>query len=85
MLTFGNCPTEYPSLKPTPVPSQNVALNKPATQSTNMSSNVASRAVDGKISTMSRTDWQKNPNWQVNLKSVYEIKTIKLSLNKKAG
>ena len=69
-MIFGNC-------------LQNVAFLKPAYQSTDQASNVASRAVDGKSSTMSRTVWQKNPYWQTNLGSVYEIKTVKLHLNEK--
>ena len=73
-------PTELPSSAPVDI--QNVALAKPAIQSSDASSTlVAGKAVDGNNDTLSRTKLQKNPFWVVSLKAQYKIATIKLTLN----
>jgi hypothetical protein len=61
---------------------KNVALNKPATQSSTAYGGEASRAVDGNTSTpwnsqtLTHTSTQSNPWWSVNLEETYSITEV---------
>ena len=61
---------------------ENVALNQPTKQSSD-AFHPSGNAVDGDLSTFSRTARQKNPHWTLNLDRVYKIKTIRLHLDAK--
>ena len=74
------------SLAPLSVPHtiENVALKKTTFQSSSAkSSSVSSKTVDGMSNNLSRTKWEQNPYWQVNLQVSYKIKNMKLHLNAK--
>lgn len=69
-----------PTSAPTPMPS-NVALGKPATQSSTYNNNAndgASKAVDGNYNSFTHTECWKGINqwWRVDLEDVYTIATI---------
>lgn len=58
----------------------NIALGKPATQSSTLNSDYpASKAVDGDLSTISQTDADKEHTWwKVDLQQTYEVQSIKI-------
>lgn len=65
-----------------PAPPSNLALNKPATQSSTYGSQAASRAVDGNTggtwNDITLTGYEPQAWWQVDLGSVKSLQTIKL-------
>ena len=65
-----------------PAPPTNLALNKPATQSSTYGSQVASRAVDGDTggawNEITLTSYEPQAWWQVDLGSVKSLQTIKI-------
>ena len=84
----GLCPSLAPSVMPSLLPSsapsgkiENVALQKPTSQSSDAWDAPSSKAVDGYLVTLSRTKWEQDPHWHVNLEGDYKIKVIKLHLN----
>ncbi len=75
------CPRYSQCTTPTPPPSgrQNLALNKPASQSSTYGGGVAARAVDGKSdgnwssNSVTHTDNTAQPWWQVDLGAIQKI------------
>ena len=85
-------PSRYSSLSPSKHPSglpsqrpthrfSNIALNKPATQSTYCSQwpGPASYGVDGVASLHTHTCWEKDPWWQVDLTQEYLISEVHIT------
>jgi hypothetical protein len=77
-------PTPTNSPTPTPTPSLNLALNKPAVQSSDLFGGVAARAVDGNTSgawsnnSVTHTGLDAQAWWQVDLGGVQSIRSVRV-------